>query len=180
MFSSTMLQMGLYDKFYLPQLKERLKLRGLPVSGNKATLIHRLEENDRKKSLYAPSSVPPPSNSCNLAPIPNNNNNNDANMSDSSPSLFLTLQHQLRHAAKYNPNERDEDPEKDAMDRSLAAMSNILRKAEIIFENARITAAEKQQLLEEFDKFQTKIANEFQEQLNFDGSVNPKPFGYRV
>ena len=38
-----------YDVFTVPQLKEKLRERGLKVSGVKAELITRLEEDDRPK-----------------------------------------------------------------------------------------------------------------------------------
>jgi hypothetical protein len=45
-----------YSKLTVPQLKEKLKEKGLPVSGNKATLVDRLSggKADTKKRKAQP------------------------------------------------------------------------------------------------------------------------------
>lgn len=43
--------MNSYDGYKIPQLKEELKKRNLPITGNKKDLISRLMENDAKIQL---------------------------------------------------------------------------------------------------------------------------------
>lgn len=52
-FSSTNYTMTDYNALKVPELKKLLTDRSLPVSGNKADLIARLQENDKKPDAAA-------------------------------------------------------------------------------------------------------------------------------
>lgn len=174
-----------YENKKVTELKEELKARGLPVTGTKNLLIQRLEEHDRSKSGVPKSSPALPTNvTLSYITPPKPVQPPQKKQKRPALSLFESLLEEMKSIADYNtlppPMKYNPQAKQAEMDKALFRMSDQLRKSTIACGNKRITDMEHQQMIEEYNKGLTAIANEFHRELNDSGINILRTFGYPV